>query len=346
MATRISDSSEAGLGPYSVHCDTSDARSSAERIAAAGKLFDKNGFVIIEGLLTTEEIESARQVVTDTINNDDRQFGDFASQVDIRYGRRDFCPIELSSTSRAVVELLCKRLEPLLTQYCERSDRVMEISTLTSNYGCSHQYLHRDPPGVLCLFLVVDDISVEQGSTAFVPGTDNYSHALDGLGDARKYLVELYRLRGNCAILARNILLLLRLLVTRQLVSLREFRHRIFSRCKDDHQPNLYTFMTGKNSVFHLLMLHPKKFVRMIRSRSKFRENFKTVYGALPRGAVILYRSEILHAGRDNRTDRARMYFNVNIGVDSNHEKQWSEGGYTPHRGLLEQPLQVGDFWE
>ena len=61
------------------------------------------------------------------------------------------------------------------------------------------------------------------------------------------------------------------------------------------------------------------------------------------RGTVILYRSDMLHAGPDNRTDNPRYFFGMSIARDVVFEEQWREG-YSSHESLLDNPQNYGDL--
>jgi hypothetical protein len=61
------------------------------------KVLDEFGFVVIPDLQTEEEADIGLKIVQDAIADPTRERGDFASQTDILYQRRDFCP--LASTS-------------------------------------------------------------------------------------------------------------------------------------------------------------------------------------------------------------------------------------------------------
>lgn len=141
------------------------------------KILDEQGFVVIPNLMSEEEAAEGLRLVHDAIDDANREIGAFASQTDIQYRRRDFCPLPSTKPVLTYAAMLCQRLQQVLVEYCGRTRQVLEISTLTSYLGSSHQYIHRDPDGVLCMFAAVDDVSPEQGGTVFVPGTHTYSGA-------------------------------------------------------------------------------------------------------------------------------------------------------------------------
>jgi hypothetical protein len=307
------------------------------------QVLDKSGFVVIPHLLSDQEVTVGLQIVTDSIADQSREMSNFASQTDIRYGRRDFCPLPSIKPVLSYATLLCQRLENILCEYCGKTRQVLEISTMTSYLGSSHQYIHSDPNGVLCLFAAVDDVSPAQGGTLFVPGTHNYSGADMQHGGKANLLMHLYQMLSNYRILRYNLTNLWRMRkaaeppITRQ-----EFFDRVFSRCFDNHQPNLVRFILGKNAVFSL---EPIGLIRLFSNWKTVNETFRLVQTAPKKGTVIIYRSDMLHAGPDNQSSKPRFFFGMSIARDIIFPKQWRDG-YAPHTSLLAEPKLLGDLLE
>jgi ectoine hydroxylase-related dioxygenase (phytanoyl-CoA dioxygenase family) len=304
-------------------------------------LLDTQGFAVIKGLLSADEADNGLAMVRSYLEDPDRQKGEFASQTDMLYGRRDFCPLPSNDDVLSYAANFAQRLQPAISEYCGNTRKVLEISTMTSYRGASHQYIHRDPDGVLCLFAAVDDISPEQGGTVFVPGTHKFSGAdmmFDGQAD---FLTRLYQARCNYSILKHNLKTLwsLRKSTTFKLDK-REWLDRVFSTRYDNHQPNLFRFVLGKNSVFSFSL---KTLFQIKKHRQKLDKYFRLVQTAPPKGTVILYRSDMLHAGPDNHTDNPRYFFGMSIARDVVFEEQWREG-YSSHESLLANPQNYGDL--
>lgn len=312
----------------------------------ARAILDEHGFVLIPGMLSADEAAAGLKIVHDVIADPERAKGAFASETDIRHRRRDFCPLPSTAPVLSYAAQLCQRLEEVLLEYCGRTRQVLEISTLTSNFGSSHQYIHRDPDGVLCMFAAVDDVAREQGGTVFVPGTHTYSGAADAHDGKAGHLTDLFQARSNFQILRHNLAHLWRIRKrTDPPISWREFRARVFSRQRDDHQPNLARFLLGANDVFSIGTLAPHRLVSMWRNRKILNEAYRLVQATPAKGTVILYRSDMLHAGPDNRTPNPRYFFNINLARDIVFPKHW-RAGYSPHPTLLDNPLSLGDLLE
>lgn len=305
---------------------------------------DEHGFAVIPGLLSDREAAAGLQIVRDGIADPNREKSEFASETDTGYGRRDFCPLPSSEPVLSYAAILCQRLENVLAEYCGRSRQVLDIATLTSYFGSSHQYIHRDPDGVLCLFAAVDDVSTEQGGTVFVPGTHNYSGAEINHGGKAKLLMRLYQTLSNFRILRYNLANIWRMRKTAEPpITWKEFRERVFSWRSDDHQPNLARFILCSNLVFRLSNLGPHRLIWLIRYWKTINETFRLVQAAPKKGTVMLYRSDMLHAGPDNRSPKPRFFFNMNIARDIIFREQWREG-YAPHASLLASPKTLGDL--
>jgi len=311
----------------------------------ARQILDEHGFVLIPDLLSDEEAAKGLDFIRDAIDNPNRETGAFASESDIRHRRRDFCPLPSAKPVLSYAALICQRLEEVLLEYCGRSRQILEISTLTSYFGSSHQYIHRDPEGVLCMFVAVDDVSPEQGGTVFVPGTHNYSGAEYAHGRKANRLMELYQAQANFRILRYNLINLWRIRkLAEPSIPWRELRARVFSLQTDLHQPNLARFLFG-GSAFTILNFAPHKIFSFLRYRKIIKTAYRLVQAAPKKGTVVLYRSDMLHAGPDNRSPIPRYFFNLNIARDIIFADRW-RNGYSPHRSLLAEPISLGDLLE
>ncbi len=316
-------------------------RGCARRIC---EVLDESGFVVIPHLLSDQMTAVGLQIVRDAITDPNREMGAFASQTVIRYRRRDFCPLPSTKPVLSYSATLCQRLERVLGEYCGRTRQVIDISTMTSYLGSSHQYIHRDPDGVLCLLAAVDDVSSAQGGTVFVPGTHNYSGAYMKHGGKANILMSLYQTLSNFRILRYNLTNLWRMRKAAEPpITWQEFRESVFSRSFDDHQPNLARFILGKNAVFDLFSLGPGRLLRLYSHWKTINETYRLVQTTPKKGTVILYRSDMLHAGPDNRSPKPRFFFGMSIVRDIIFPKQWRDG-YAPHTSLLVEPKLLGDL--
>jgi ectoine hydroxylase-related dioxygenase (phytanoyl-CoA dioxygenase family) len=319
-------------------------RLSASCVRRARGMLDRHGLVILTGLLADHEADEGLMLIRRTIADPDRAHATFASETDNLYRRRDFCALPSTPPVTGFAALLAQRLEGVLTEFCGRSRPVLEIATFTSYLGSSHQYIHRDPIGVISLFAAVEDVAPEQGGTVFVPGTHLYGGAEYRHGGRAHALAELFRRRCNARIFRHNFA---------KLGAMRrgegaplapgEFRDRVFSAKWDQHQPNLLRFLTGKNAQFSLPMLSPRTLWRLWRDRRVLDALFQPVQVAPRKGSVILYRSDLLHAGPDNRSPRPRQFFGMSIARDVIDPKYWHDG-YSPHPTLVAEPLSLADL--
>ncbi|UZK65151.1 phytanoyl-CoA dioxygenase family protein [Sphingomonas sp. M1-B02] len=305
---------------------------------------DMHGLVVLTNLLSEAQADVGAELIRQTIDDPDRSRCAFASETDNRYLRRDFCSLPSTPLVTRFAAGLCQSLEDILSEYCGRSHPLLEVTTLTSYFGSSHQYVHRDPSGVISLFAAVEDVSEQQGGTVFIPGTHMYDGA-ERKHDGNAYaLMELFRLQCNFRILLYNL---------RKLWSLRnddaaplapgEFRDRVFSSKWDEHQPNLLRFALGKNSQFSLRMLSPSNLWKLFRHRAALRNLFHLVQTAPRKGTVILYRSDMLHAGPDNRSPHPRRLFSMSLARGMVEPKLW-QAGYSPHPTLTASPMSFGDL--
>jgi ectoine hydroxylase-related dioxygenase (phytanoyl-CoA dioxygenase family) len=305
---------------------------------------DRSGFVIVDGLLTRREADAGQGLIDQTVNDPKRHMSQFASETDNRYRRRNFCSLPSTPESLRFVSTLCRRLEPVISEYCGRSRPLLEITTLTSHQGSSHQYIHRDPDCVLSMLVAVDDIAPEQGGTLFVPGTHKYGGANIRMDGRAFEFMELYRIACNFRILAYNLKALLRMRrCGHPNLEPGEFRDRVFSRQQDDHQPNLLRFVTGKTYQFRVGMLGPRNLWKLFRYRKLLSESFRMVRTAPRKGSVILFRSDLMHAGGDNRSERPRNLLSLSIGRDVVNPDQW-DLSYSPDPTLRANPQTYGDL--
>ena len=347
-------------GRWNVQLDVSHDTSAFEveaeldgdlRITAAcadriGRTIDRHGFAIVPGCLSDAECAAGRALVADTLADADRERSSFASQTDIAYGRRDFCPLPSSPEVLGFFSALVRRCERVLTPYSSLRRSVLEISTLTSHAGCSHQYVHSDPGGVLCVFAAVSDVSRAQGGTVFAPGTHPYIGSELGHGRRAALLSRLFQIQCNLRIFAYNLRKLFGLWRSGEpRITARELRDRVFSRRRDGHQPNLWLFLTSPSSVFNLykIAFHTRGLIRMWRHGSEAAAAFRLVQAAPRRGTVLIYRSDMLHAGPDNRSDEPRCFLNINLARDVVHPEAL-KAGYSPHSSLRERPMTVGEL--
>lgn len=316
----------------------------ADCAQAALRMMDLHGLVVLTGLLSDEEARRGLDLIRETINDPDRNRCAFASETDNRYVRRDFCSLPSTPPVISFAATLCRRLEDVFGEYCGRTRPLLEVITLTSYLGSSHQNIHRDPLGVISLLAAVEDVSDQQGGTVFVPGTHMYGGAESKQNGAAYQLMELFRIRCNWQIFRHN---LAKLWAMRKDAAAPlapgEFRDRVFSTRWDQHQPNVLRFLLGKNSEFSLRMLGPRNLWKLYRHREMLDRQFRLVQAAPRKGTVILYRSDLLHGGPDNRSTQPRRLFGLSIARDIVEPKFWHDG-YTPHPTLTAQPLRFVDL--
>jgi ectoine hydroxylase-related dioxygenase (phytanoyl-CoA dioxygenase family) len=307
-------------------------------------MMDTHGLVILTDLLSDEEADLGLALIRQTIDDPDRNKCSFASETDNRYVRRDFCSLPSSPSVTSFAALFCQRLEGVLSEYCGRSRSLLEVATFTSYLGSSHQYMHRDPIGVISLFAAVEDVSNQQGGTVFAPGTHMYAGAENRHGGQAYELMELFRIRSNGRIFLHN---LKKLMVMRKSTEAPlapgEFRDRVFSTQWDQHQPNLLRFVLGKNAQFSIRHLGPRKLWKLYRQGKALDQTFRLVQTAPRKGSVILYRSDLMHAGPDNRSPQPRRFFGMSIARDVIETKYWHDG-YSPDPTLTANPLTFGDL--
>ena len=343
-----------GMQEFTVSSDTSafevaavldeQGRLTQPCVRAALAMMDTHGLVVLTNLLTDEEADLGLALMRETIEDPDRARSAFASETDNAYLRRDFCSLPSTPPVTGFAAMLCQRLEGVYSEYCGRSRPVLEIATFTSYCGSSHQYIHRDPTGVISLFAAVEDVAEEQGGTVFVPGTHLYGGSDNNHGGMARALAELFRIRCNYRIFRHNLKKLWRMRKGKgPALAPGEFRDRVFSAKWDQHQPNLLRFLLGKNSQFSLRNLGPRTVWRLYRQRDRLDRMFRMVQSAPRKGTVILYRSDLLHAGPDNRSPHPRRIFGMSIARDMIETKYWHDG-YSPHPTLTAHPLCLGDL--
>ena len=346
-----------GMSELTVSSDTSafevpaalDAhgRLTADCVTQALTMMDTHGLVILTNLLSDAEAALGLALMQQTTADPERARSAFASETDNHYVRRDFCSLPSSPAVIGFAATLAQRLEAVFAEYCGRSRPVLEIATFTSYFGSSHQYIHRDPTGVISLFAAVEDVSPQQGGTVFVPGTHMYGGAENTLGGRAYGLMELFRTRCNARIFRHNLTKLWQMRKGGGAGGLApgEFRDRVFSAKWDQHQPNLLRFVLGKNAQFSLRHIGPRTLWQLYRQRAALDSLFRLVQTAPRKGTVILYRSDLLHAGPDNRSPQPRRLFGMSIARDMIETKYWHDG-YSPHPSLIAQPLSLGDLLE
>lgn len=307
-------------------------------------MMDTYGLVVLTDLLSDNEANVGMNLLRQTIDDPDRSRSSFASETDNHYLRRDFCSLPANPAVTGFAAMLCQRLAGVYAEYCGRSRSLLEVATFTSYFGSSHQYIHRDPTGVISLFAAVDNVSEQQGGTVFVPGTHLYGGVGNSHDGKAHELMELYRIKSNYRIFWHNLKKLWQMRKNGDgLLAPGEFVDRVFSTKWDQHQPNVLRFALGKNSQFSLRMLGPRTLWQLYRHRAALDNLFSLVQTAPRKGTVIMYRSDLLHAGPDNRSQHPRQFFGMSIARDMIDPKYWHDG-YSPHPSLMAHPMSLGDL--
>lgn len=309
------------------------------------KHIDRDGFAIVQNFLSNEECATGMEVVQAALVDRDREHSAFASQTDIHYRRRDFCPLPTTKLVLRTFSLLARRAERVLTEYCSSLWAVLEMSTLTSYAGSSHQYLHRDPADVLCVFAALDDVSQEQGGTILAPETHPYIGFHREHGGKGDLFMRLFQLQCNMRIMRYNLRKVINLWRSKKpMISSEEFYDRVFSKRIDEHQPNLYYFLIkSPNPVFNIYKFGPLTLIRLAQFGKEAAAAYRLIQTCPKKGTIIIYRSDILHAGPDNRSNKPRYFLNINIARDFIHPEAW-KNGYSPHSSLLSTPMTLGDL--
>lgn len=309
----------------------------------ACRILDDHGFVVVTGMLSASEAAAGLALVRAVVDDPERETAKFASSTDIANRRRDFCPLPSTEPVLSLTSMLCCRMNGILTEYCGLSRRVLEISTLTSYLGSSHQYIHRDPEGVLTIFAALEDVSPAQGGTVFVPGSHGYPGADANHGGRAERLMEVFQVLCNARIIRYNLARLWRMRREPPHITRKEILQRVFSVRPDSHQPNLLRFFLCKNYLFDLSRFGPRGLWRMMRHRKAARAAFRLVQVAPKKGAVVLYRSDMLHAGPDNRSEKPRYFYSLSVARDVMSARQW-RAAYAPHSTLLARPRTLGEL--
>jgi ectoine hydroxylase-related dioxygenase (phytanoyl-CoA dioxygenase family) len=305
---------------------------------------DTHGFVILTNLLSDDEADAALELVRQTADDPDRNLCTFASETDNRYKRRDFCSLPSTPVMKGLAGTMCQRLEGVVKEYCRPSHRLLEAITLTSYLGSSHQYFHRDPPNVLSFFAAFEDISSEQGGTVFVPGTHRYAGVEKRHGGRSFELMNLFLVRSNIAIFWQNLRMLWRMRTDKDApLAPGEFRDRVFSTKWDEYQPNFLRFLLGRNTHLSLGTLRPSTLLKLYRERETLDKLFYFVRTAPRKGTVIAFRSDVIHAGPDNRSPQPRRLYGMSISRDIIDGEHLFDG-YSPHPSLIAQPMTFGDL--
>lgn len=319
-------------------------RLSDDCVRKALAVMDRYGLVVLTGCLSDAEADAALAFMQATIADPDRSHSAFASETDNLYRRRDFCSLPSSPPVKRFAATLAQRLEGVIGEFCGHTRPVLEVATFTSYLGSSHQCIHRDPAGVISMFAAVEDVSDQQGGTVFAPGTHMYGGSANTHGGAANALMELFRTRANARIFRHNLAKLRAMRGSAEApLAPGEFRDRVFSTHWDQHQPNILRFLLSKNAQFSLRHLGPRTLWKLWREGARLDQLFTLVQVAPRKGTVILYRSDLLHAGPDNRSPRPRRFFGMSIARDMIERKYWHDG-YSPHPSLVAEPLSFGDL--
>ena len=311
----------------------SEGRLSSDCVEHIAKIFDEFGFVIIVGLLTGQEAQKGLDIIRVTLDDPRRLKGKFGSRLDHKFNRRDFCPLPATEPVLSFVAMLCKKLGGIIKQYCDMTRPIIEISTLTSYSGSSHQYIHRDYGNVISIIVSVEDVSKEQGGTLFIPRTHNPP------SKKTRKLMDNYKQLFNLRILYYNLVKLWRI---RKLLAAGEFRARVISRNFDSHQPNLSSFLSKKGRHINLFMLL-KKLGQLYKLREKFHA-YDCFQVSPKRGTVILYFSEIMHAGPDNQVENPRHFLSLNIARPTLLRGEIDEGRYMLHPSFISEPKTLAQI--
>lgn len=321
-----------------------DGRLAGPCAEAARAMMATHGFVILTGLLSDAEADQGLGLVQRALDDPARSLCAFASQTDNRHRRRDFCSLPASPDVTAFAATIARRLEGVLSAWVAHEHPLLEVTTLTSYLGSSHQYIHRDPAGVISLFAALEDVSEAQGGTVFIPGTQPGGVAGRPHDAAAMEAMDLAALAWNWRITRHNLAKLWLMRESREApLAPGEFRDRVFSTKWDEHQPNLLRFILGKNSLFSLRMLGPGTLWKLWRRRSELRAAYRLVQTTPKKGSVILYQSDMLHAGPDNRSHAPRRLFSMSLARGPVTEKMWHDG-YSPHPTLKAKPMSFGDL--
>jgi ectoine hydroxylase-related dioxygenase (phytanoyl-CoA dioxygenase family) len=321
---------------------TADGALSATAAREICRTIDVHGFALLSDVLSGEESDKLRQEVDGIVSAPSREVASFASQTDSQFRRRNFVALPMSPEILQAAQKLTKRLCKVLSQYTGTSRSLLEVSALISYFGSSHQYLHRDPPGVISIFVALNDIAPGQGGTLFVPDSHQYCGSNEKHGGKADTWLELFRTATNWRVLCHNFKKVWSMRSNNQLAP-GEFSARTFSNAKDDHQPNLWRFLTARNYHFDIGKLTPVFFLQWLRYRGDIEKEYRLVQLKLRKGSVVVYRSDVLHAGPDNQSSNPRIYFSLSFARDTMGD-QIRRSGYTAHPSLLSNPRTLGDL--
>lgn len=306
----------------------------AESLDEIRAVMDDNGFVILPGFLTPDEVETGRGLQDGTIVDVAGETSQFASETDIHYRRRDFHAIPWTDTTHRFLSSVLGRTGDLLRPYMDDDAALLECSAMISYPGSSHQYLHRDPDGAISVFLVLDDVDRKRGGTVFVPG----SHRDDSTD------VYVYARMINAVVFAHNLVKLVKMRLGRgPEPGPGEIRSRLWSRLADRHQPNLLGFLTGKNIYMSIRDFFPDRLFRLVTRGPRAWRSYQLVGTAPDTGTVIVWHSRIFHAGPDNVSDGARMIMTVSLSRDGFDAYEWREA-YQPHSSMVGNPTRVAEL--
>lgn len=122
-----------------------------------------------------------------------------------------------------------------------------------------------------------------------------------------------------------------------------EFRDRVFSTKWDEYQPNILRFLMNRNTHLTLSTFGPRTLIDLYRQRAAIRDNFHIVRTAPRKGTVIVFRSDVIHAGPDNRSPRPRRLYGMSISRDIIDPEHLFDG-YSPHPSLIAHPMTFGDL--
>lgn len=81
----------------------------------------------------------------------------------------------------------------------------------------------------------------------------------------------------------------------------------------------------------------------VLKYRKKAMAAFRLVQVSPAKGTAVFYRSDVFHAGPDNRSELPRYLLSVNLARDRVHPELWGMG-CAPHKTPLENPLTLADL--
>ena len=126
----------------------------------------------------------------------------------------------------------------------------------------------------------------------------------------------------------------------------KEFWDRVFStKQKDSHQPNIFHFLSSRNEEFRLSQFGPRSLIKWFLYKKEALKIFHLLQVSPKKGTVVIYQSDMLHAGPDNKSEKPRYFLSLNIArieMDENRRRF----GYSPHSSLLADPKTLGQLIE